>query len=530
MSKEVSPVTEAQTAPPVVEAPVVTDSAAPAIVRVYMPEVTSDDEDPEIEMSPEEALDIVREIEHEILDETDDVALMTSMDQRLYIGAWIFRARAVQESFLADEKIEGAVHKIAQRLTTICKHFWPGSVRALQVNTTPSQGLDGLVPRKIARSWAEAAKIVEQEIDVVSRQPGRDDYGWRDAAQMFPEPPNADGVLQEALDKIESLVGPANAGADGWSTRVDRTRLRENINQLVEAAQLLRWIRRAVSKRRTWGLAIGALRRACREIGPEHNDTLRAVLSDGFKPPRSWAEMLGRDPKVNHRARLQREVLQTIPLPGLSRASLIDWLAKAFQVFTNPQIAKLVTAVKVDVLALTNEDFSEADRNTRSRLRRLHTILRTEQDMSRVELPSVPESKHDESAPPSDKTEPNADPAEALLAQVRPYTTGKRLLFVSNRPDENLRERMEKDLCCEVDFRDGDNPKRLRAIVDSVSPQSYDFVLMATGFASHNADALLCRAAKSSGIPYIRVSKGRPLATIRALARVLNLPECAEPA
>ena len=72
-------------------------------------------------------------------------------------------------------------------------------------------------------------------------------------------------------------------------------------------------------------------------------------------------------------------------------------------------------------------------------------------------------------------------------------------------------------------LKDGGKPSTMRAAIKSVDGDRYDFVLMATGFNNHSADAALCRATKAQGIPYVRVQKGRPAATIRALGRAFNL-------
>jgi len=502
--------------------PVAAPEPEETVPEISRPESTTlqEENEPEIVMTPAEGLEIVREIAREIEDERGDLALMTTSDQRLHIGAWIFRARAVQEKLLSRPEIEEAVHKIALRLTVLCKQFWPGSVRALQVYTTPTQGLDGLVSRKMARSWSDAAQIIEQEIEMVAAQPGRDEYGWCDSASLVPASPDPGAVLVEAVAKIEILVGPVSMSADERERWTNRTRIVRGVDQLIRAAHLLRWTRKVTTDRHTWGLAMGALRWASRMIGETHNATLRSVLSDGFKPPRPWAEVLGRDPVINERARLQREVMQRTPSSGWPQETLLEWLHMAFQVFTNPQIAKLVSQAREDVLGLTSEDFADADRNTRSRLRRLQAILREQQDVSRIELPPLSASDEAVDVAPRRKI---VDPAEALLERVREVTEGKRILFVGNREDELLRERLEKDLRCSVTVRDGGNPKRMRAILSAVTPSAYDFVLMATGFNNHVADATLCRQAKACGIPYVRVSKGRPLATVRALARVLNL-------
>lgn len=480
------------------------------------------EEPSEADVTKEEALEIVAGIDDEITDGLDDVALMATLHQRLHIAAWIFRARAVQEKFPTDGEVEEAVHQIALRLTGLCKVYWPGSVRALQIYTTPMQALEGLLRTpKTPLKWAESAEIMEAHIEQVEGDKQRDEFGWRDRAQCKPSPPSPDAVLAEAVAKIEAVVGPVGEPLDDKRRKVAADHIVSELETLVMAAHLMRWVRRTTQQPKLWGKAMGALRWASRQPRDRASvRTLQDVIADEHRPGRSWAELLGRDPRVNEKNRARKQVMENLPQPTWLEEDLMAWLHKAFQAFSNPQIAKLAADVREQIMEFTNADFADADRNTRSRLRKLQAIFRVQQDVTAVELPDVSDVSDDEPVAAAPK---GPDPAQLLLARVQEITEGKRVLFVTNRDDERLRLDLERDLKCDVTLKDGGNPRTMRSVIKSVDGDKYDFVLMATGFNNHSADVSLCRAAKLEGIPYVRVQKGRLAATVRALGRAFNV-------
>lgn len=132
-------------------------------------------------------------------------------------------------------------------------------------------------------------------------------------------------------------------------------------------------------------------------------------------------------------------------------------------------------------------------------------------------------------APPPPKTRVAPKPEDIphpLLAQVRPLVAGKSALFISNRSDPNLKSHLENRLGLKLTWCEGDQ-RKIQAQCDSIAHCSYDLVLLATGFQGHSADGVLGRAARSVGVPYIRVFKGRALACVRAIARTFGLAESA---
>lgn len=106
-----------------------------------------------------------------------------------------------------------------------------------------------------------------------------------------------------------------------------------------------------------------------------------------------------------------------------------------------------------------------------------------------------------------------------MLDTVREITSGKRLVFVSNRRDPDLELRL-KDLLPEaaLEWRVAES-KRLETLGESIQQGAFDVVLAAIGFQSLATDHLLARACRLARVRYLRVNRGRPNACLRALAR-----------
>jgi len=492
--------------------------------KIYIAPEEPEEEEPEPAYTRFEAFELIQELQDEMDDNYDEVAVMSSQYQRLHISSWIFRGRAVQENFPDDREIQEAVHKVARRLTDWCKVLWPGSIRALQVYTQPSQSLDGLIRYdNRPKTWADAAEMVDAHIEEQLKSSSRDDYGWADRRFLSPEPPNPAALLAEIHTKLVPVIGPLGGPLDDKRKAVSGSTIEAYAEELVMAAHLLRWCRR-IADPVQWGLTMGALRWASRQSRTDL-DTLKTLLEDEYRPSDNWALLLGRDPETNRKNILRKKVMSSMPTKETLEEDLMDWLQNAFQVFTNPQIAKLGNAVSAEIMEFTNADFADADRSARSRLRKLQTIFRGRTvDFEKVDLPTDAELEMTGDLTAED-TAPRTivDPSQVILERVQKITAGKNILFVTNRPEQKLHRDLERDLKAKVHYKVGDTPRTMKPIIQSVTANRYDMVLMATGFNNHGADAALSRVTKSEGLPYIRVQKGRLASTIRAIGRAYNV-------
>ncbi|MDQ3033355.1 MAG: hypothetical protein M3Y87_13125, partial [Myxococcota bacterium] len=68
-----------------------------------------------------------------------EAALMAPPLQKLHVLAWISRGRTLEHEASRNRAASDATGTIARRLTTLCKTWWPGSVRALQLDATPDR-------------------------------------------------------------------------------------------------------------------------------------------------------------------------------------------------------------------------------------------------------------------------------------------------------------------------------------------------------------------------------------------------------
>ncbi|MBO9405708.1 MAG: hypothetical protein J7448_11545, partial [Thermomicrobium sp.] len=103
-----------------------------------------------------------------------EVALMAPPLQKLHVLAWISHARAIEQEAGKHRAVIEATGAIARRLTTLSKTWWPGSVRALQVDATPEGAAreQGLPP---ASRWIEVAEAAEERLETAIAEPPGDD-------------------------------------------------------------------------------------------------------------------------------------------------------------------------------------------------------------------------------------------------------------------------------------------------------------------------------------------------------------------
>jgi hypothetical protein len=117
------------------------------------------------------------------------------------------------------------------------------------------------------------------------------------------------------------------------------------------------------------------------------------------------------------------------------------------------------------------------------------------------------------------------EPPPSLLEQTR----GLNVLFVGNRSDEDLRDKL-RDVFAFRDIAWAEaSPRRISAATESISSGSYALVLGATGFLRHKEDNAIHKACRNASIPYVRVNRGRPMAVQLALLRDFARPDSGEP-
>ncbi|MCA9690115.1 MAG: hypothetical protein KC636_10940 [Myxococcales bacterium] len=122
------------------------------------------------------------------------------------------------------------------------------------------------------------------------------------------------------------------------------------------------------------------------------------------------------------------------------------------------------------------------------------------------------------------KTEATAGqlPLEALAAQVREQTRGKRTLVVSETEDAAQEEALAQLLGVSVTWCTPD-AAQLKALDEALSKHAYEFAVFATRFQGRHLDADLARTARTKGIPYVRVYHVEPRAFVHGFARRLGL-------
>lgn len=524
-----SPPAEKQTAPAEKQSPPTEKQTAaaekqpPPAEKQTAPSETQAAEPPPKMPTAREVLDELRSMRKQVETDAEELALSAPRRQRLVLLGWITRARAAQMQYPDDSKIDSAVAAIARTLTGYCQTWWPGSVRALKVTTRPEDVVVDLtmpVDRQ-PPTWAEACEVAEKNVRVVEEEDetrGRDGYGWSDATRLSPPPRDADAMLAEIIREVEVLSGPIGAPATAQETPEPQ--------RFVEWARKLRWARETTNNPLQWGALNGRFRFWIRENAAKYPEAARTLDPD-YCPDRSWAALLGLDPDTIARNREIRELFANPPKESegpLDEAAINNWIARALT-YSDTHLGVMVSSLrpfKDYVLALDEGALPNADRRMRRRFAKLQKELALP---TPSQLPPPPEPIPAEAESPSDPTsDANAIP-EALRGPIVRYTRGKRALFVSNRADPNLRDRLREIFEFEdLDWSAGET-KRRQSLVGPIQSGSYHFVLGATGFLSHSIDGQISQACRKGQVPYVRVHRGRPLACLRAMARELGLEE-----
>lgn len=448
--------------------------------------------------------------------------------QRLQLLVWICHARSLQEGSHRHPRVVNAVAEIARILGTLSKLWWPGSVGALQLDATPADvGRElGATPRdRAAMTWTIAAEHAEQRLrDVEARdeQAGLDEDGWSDIARLDPPPLGALERLMELRKQVEKLCGNVEDKPLPGLPDDQRRLTAEMRDTALRWCRLIRWLRGQTTEFSLWGMIIGRLRWLA---ATTRDEALSAILDPRSSPARSWATELGEDPEAKRNQARRKEVIKKRPQAGDSPESVKAWVFDALGTLEAERVARfLVDAHRDQILAVVPDSLEE--RRLRRQMKRLHLHLKYPDGVPPEALAG--EARATEEAMPAitEAEELDGDGLtrdRELLARIVPHTQNRRALFVSNREDPDLRQRLSTAFAfSELEWSDG-TPRRLQDLADRVAGGRYDLVLGATGFQSHNMDAVFARACRKAKVPYVRVHRGRQLACILGLAREFGI-------
>jgi hypothetical protein len=457
---------------------------------------------------PEEILRDLEELRERVLWIESDMAVMAPRLQRLHILGFAAQVRALQEGAPGVRAIEGAGGSVIAILARMARTFWPGTVRALARAATPRECIEDVRTRNRPppRSWREVAELAAEAIEgIVSDPRGADEYGWFDASRLDPPPPDPDGMLRsvaQVCTRSEQLLDETGSGEAADS---------ELASTLADAARRIRWLRAHVGDDVAWGTTIGTLRRTLANH-PAGLEAVSTLLEPVYCPTQPWAYVIGYDPEKRKRQRLRRQVLTSVPASSAAGELIASWIVLAIDAgLTTAEIVERLAPQRDRAEALLGlEPPASADRRVRTRFRRALALLSNGGDEVVAE-----EVDLDEAAPGEPGDLP---PVHPLVARVRQAVNGRRALFVSNREDPALRERIEDSFGLAITWCVGD-PRRIDAHTQRIRHGAYDLVLSATGFQSHSVDRVLAEACRAASVRLVRVDHGRPLACARALAR-----------
>lgn len=441
--------------------------------------------------------------------------MATPVRQRLVITGWIADARRAQDLFPDEERVRTHVARIASRLSKLCRVWWCGSARALQADRRP-EGVISELPFECdltPQRWDEVAELAGTMLDRMERDDlrgGRDEYGWSDGDRLLPGPRDPDALLREVIAGIEAVAGTAETFPP---------RGQPDPKLLARWAGRLRWLRGSAVDGTQWAYALGR----CRYwIGHDRAAFAEAetLLDPAFRPEVTWAALLAAPGKDRDRRKLVKEVFTQAPAvkdhPDLD--AVLTWLRRALPLADthHRQIVEAVTPFREGVLGVDAAVLPGLDRRLRRRL------LMLQRDLGgSIAVPEAVD-EHDDGAPESTGDAPEAF-APPIYEAVRSRTRGARALFISNRNDPQLHDRLLKALAfAELDWCEAD-VKRAQAAEQKVAGGGYDFVLAATGFLSHSVDGRIAKVCRARQIPYVRVERGRPLTCVRSLARDLGI-------
>ena len=104
-----------------------------------------------------------------------------------------------------------------------------------------------------------------------------------------------------------------------------------------------------------------------------------------------------------------------------------------------------------------------------------------------------------------------------LFKKARQLIEGQTVLFCTNRPDERLRKKLEKELGIKLDWKDVQQVTAAQTASNRIRNGKYDMVFVATSFVSHKSDKVIKGACKLSATRYVPVNKGTAHQVVQGL-------------
>lgn len=444
-----------------------------------------------------DATERLAELEQEIGELIPDVAWLAPARLRLQLTAWVCHARGIQEDGAGDPAVEDRVRILVGRIGGLSRRWWPGNVRALQLQTSPEDAARSVnLPRGRSWTWAGVAEHLDGQLASL-------DDGWADDDRLDPPPLRPEWLFAETRRALIALIDPR-----------DRRPLSDaQAGELRRHVQRLRWLRGRLDSGDDWATLMGRLRKAeaeLRDVKPHLVD-----LHPQHRPAEAWATVLRQDPSRSERKRARKALVKRTPKPGAAVEDVAAWMWAAFELgdeLPTPRIAALLAPHRAALEALP----ANGTGGSRRGRRRLKKLL---EHWSSPEPPTAeaPSASRDEDGE-ADETAPSDPLGEALRAQLG----GKRAVFVTNRGDPDLAALIAAELQLQLDVVDA-STRRVQALQASLIAGGTDLVILATGFLAHSHEYAIRRAAESAGVKVVRAYKGRLAAVRRALARDLGI-------
>jgi hypothetical protein len=336
------------------------------------------------------------------------LAAMSPQRLRLWVLYWICHARSYEETLPDEVDVARAVARVAKRLTELCKRFWPGNIRALQLHARPGEaGVGGP-----AATWREAEAMARGLLeDHLKQGPknGLDADGWSDAASLLPRPADPPAMLAEIAEIVQRVTGPLDGSPDFMSGRdaertsgrdaaertsgrdaaertsgrdaAERTSGRDAaaertlqptdavLDELAVVTQKLRWLRGSADPEK-WGLLMGRLRWLAQEVGGR-GARLKSLLDPLHQPATPWAALFATEGEDPQQVEAVTDLLTGKPGPGTDREALAAWIVKALDVLDTAQIAMVLHPVRSEVRDIDPASLPAPGRRVRRRFRDL---------------------------------------------------------------------------------------------------------------------------------------------------------------